>query len=409
MRDLATLIELPAVRAILASDLEASALGVERSCTLPPGCYTDPDFYAFELEAVFAREWLCLGRVEQVPSVGDWFSVTIADEPMIVVRSAPDDVRVLSAVCQHRGMVITAPSESTPDEWGRLPPETAGHGRQLRCPYHYWVYDLEGRLIGAPEMQRTCGFDKADVRLPRIRSEIWNGFVFANLDPDAEPLAPRLADLSALLANWHLDEMVSGPPQRLDDLPWNWKVMQENGLENYHSDRLHRGLHDAVPSSGLLPTPYDDGSAAIISRLRASHRDFSLNPTYKALLPIIPTLTDEERETSTFALLPPTLLIGMNTDSALYRIVMPTAVDRITIVFGNLFPPGERDERRFREVQKMVTAGLLTMTSQDVPTDAAVQKGLRSRFAPRGRYSWQEEPLAHFNRWLVRRYRKAAS
>lgn len=409
MRDIHELARRPSVRAVLDQDLGASARPVEEAVTLPPACYTDPDFHAFEMEAIFAREWLCLGRVEQVPGVGDWFSVTVADEPMIVVRSSPEEVRVLSAVCQHRAMVITAPAESPPEEWGQAPPETSGTSRQFRCPYHFWVYDLEGQLVGAPEMSRTCGFDKADVRLPRIRSEVWNGFVFANLDPDAEPLGPRLAGLADLLENWHLGDMVSGPPGQLDDLPWNWKVMQENGLENYHSDRLHKGLHDAVPSSGLLPTPFDDGDAAIVSRLRAGHADFSLNPTYKALLPIIPTLTDEERQTSTFGLLPPTLLMGMNTDSALYRIVLPTAVDRITIIFGNLFPRAERDARRFREIQKMVTSGLLTMTSQDIPTDAAVQKGLRSRHAPRGRYSWQEEPLAHFNRWLVRRYQEAGA
>jgi len=404
-----SIIASPSVRAILDDNLEASARDIEEATTLPPACYTDADFYEFEKDAIFHREWLCVGREEQIPNPGDWFSVTLVDEPIVVVRAGPERIVAMSAVCRHRAMVITAPSESPPDQWGAPPPETSGNCRQFRCPYHFWVYDLEGRLLGAPEMRRTRGFDKNNVRLPSFPVEVWNGFIFMNFDEGAAPLGRRLTRFSEWLRNWHLDAMVLGEQGSLRGLPWNWKVMHENSIESYHSDRLHHGLHESVPSSGVIPTPFNDEDAAIVSRVRASSRDYSLNPTYKALLPVIPTLTDEERETTTFGIVPPSLLVGMNTDSALYRIVMPTGPETIDIRFGNLFPPGEVDSRRTREIRKMATAGLLVMTSQDLPTDAAVQKGLRSRFAARGRYSWQEEPLSHFNRWLVRRYREAAS
>jgi hypothetical protein len=96
----------------------------------------------------------------------------------------------------------------------------------------------------------------------------------------------------------------------------------------------------------------------------------------------------------------------MNTDSALFRIVLPTGPGTFDVRFGNLFPKGKYVGRRFDEIKKMATGGLLVMTSQDFPADAGVQKGLRSRFAVRGRYSWEEEPLEGFNRWLVKRYRE---
>jgi phenylpropionate dioxygenase-like ring-hydroxylating dioxygenase large terminal subunit len=395
----------PVVRGVI-EQLDASLGPIQEAVTLPPQCYSDRSFYEFEKETIFFREWLCLGRVEQVPAVGDYYSITVADEPLVVVRSAPSEIRVMSAVCRHRCMVITAPGEAPASEWGKPPAETKGNVKFFQCPYHFWTYDLTGQLTAAPEMQRTPGFDKTGIRLPNLKVEIWNGFIFVNFDPDSPRLAPRLKRFSDWIANWHLEDMEAGEIKSHDGLNWNWKVMHENSIECYHCDRLHRGLHEVVPGGALIHTDYDDpDEAVIISRAKAMHADYALNPTYKALLPVIETLTDYERNNSIFGLLPPTLLLGMNTDSALFRIVLPTGPDSFDVRFGNLFPKGKYVGRRFEEIKKMATGGLLVMTSQDFPADAGVQKGLKSRFATRSRYSWEEEPLAGFNQWLIKRYR----
>lgn len=392
------------IRHILDDCLDASAKEFDQAVTLPPECYTSHDFFEFEKAAIFSKEWLCLGREEQIPSPGDWYSITVIDEPLIVCRAENDDINVLSAVCRHRCNVITAPGEGPPETWSSPPPETSGNSERFTCPYHFWTYDLSGRLVAAPAMDRTSAFDKSQIRLPQLKVERWCGFIFANFDPDAPSLIERLSGLSTLLENWHLDKMRSGEQKLTRDMPWNWKVMHENSIEGYHIDRLHRGLHEVLPSGTLVPTEYDPNSAAILIRHRAAAKDYSLNPTYKALMPVIETLTDEQREESIFALIAPTLLIGMNVDSALYRIVLPNGPDSIDLRFGNLFPEDRAYGRRFEEIKKMTTYGLMVMTSQDFPTDAAVQKGLRSRFASRGRYSWQEFTLGHFNQWLVPRY-----
>lgn len=393
------------VKEVLDDNLERSVQDVSAAVTLPPRCYTSPEFYEFEKAAIFSQEWLCLGRAEQVPEVGDWFSITVIDEPLVVVRSSESEIRVMSSVCRHRCNVITARPEAPPEEWGSAPPESVGHGKYLRCPYHFWTYDLTGQLVTAPAMERTADFDRSSIHLPVLRSEVWNGFIFASFKADSPPLGPRLEHLSDMLHNWHLEAMRGGPIRTNRNMPWNWKVMHENSIEVYHVDRLHQGVHAVLPSPTVISMPFHEDDAAIILRHRAIHRDYSLNPTYKALLPVIETLTDEEREVSIFALIPPSLLIGMNVDSALFRIVLPSGPQSVDLTFGNLFPASHFKERRYQEIQKMTTAGLLLMTSQDFPTDAAVQKGLRSRFASRGRYSWQESTLADFNRWLVKRYR----
>jgi phenylpropionate dioxygenase-like ring-hydroxylating dioxygenase large terminal subunit len=306
-------------------------------------------------------------------------------------------------------MVITDPGDCEGEEWRHDPPASSGHDlRVLRCPYHYWTYDLTGQLVAAPEMQRSVDFDRAAVALPRLAVEVWQGFIFANLDPTAAPLGPRLAHLDALVANWHIASMVGLPPRHLRDLPWNWKIMHENSVEPYHIDRLHSPLHDAVPSTGTLPGVDRPDPAAIVARVRARHPDFALNPTNRALFPSIPTLTAEERQLAAYALVPPTLLFGLNTDSVFYRLVLPKSVDRIDIVFGYLVPEEYRSRPGFEDLLELASSTHLRFNRQDFMANHGVQRGLRSSLARPGRYSWQEAPLADFNRWLIERYRRAA-
>ena len=89
----------------LLASFEPSVQDVNEACLLPPVIYTSDEFYDFEREAIFAHEWLCVGRVDQIPEPGDYYTVTIAEEPLIVVRAKDGDVRVLSAVCRHLSLI----------------------------------------------------------------------------------------------------------------------------------------------------------------------------------------------------------------------------------------------------------------------------------------------------------------
>jgi hypothetical protein len=95
----------------------------------------------------------------------------------------------MSAVCQHRAMLVA---------------EGRGNARGFVCPYHHWVYSLNGDLVNAPAMERACGFDKKAVRLPAFKVEVWLGFIFINFDAEAPPLAPRLKAVEAAVANYDL-------------------------------------------------------------------------------------------------------------------------------------------------------------------------------------------------------------
>lgn len=375
--------------------------------TLPPDCYTSEEFFRFEMDAVFGHEWLCVGRADQVPNPGDYFTITMAGEPLIVVRNEAGDVNVMSSICRHRAMCITAPADRPQAEWVAPPPETSGNVRQFRCPYHWWTYNLDGRLTSAPEMKRTNNFQKSEITLPRIRVETWLGFIFINFDEGAPPLSPRLERLEDVLRNYDVANMVSVDPMSVPGLPFNWKVMAENFMEGYHPDRLHQGIHDFAPSKNVRYEPYHEGDAALIGYIKTTLQDGGFNPTYRALFPIIEGLTDEERWNQIFVFVPPTLLMGFQPDSAFWFVLQPTSAGTHTLSMAYIFPPKTVSQEMFPKLMDTAVHGVELFNNQDLPTNTAVQVGLASRFAPRGRYSWQEEVLSQFNTWLLSCYRRA--
>ncbi len=112
-----------------------SELSAPAARALPPKVFTSPEFYEFELEAIWGQDWFCIGRVSDIPNSGDYRAITVGDESLVMLRDALGNVRVLSNVCQHRAMLLL---------------EGAGNVKRIRCPLHSWVYSLEGKLVSAP-------------------------------------------------------------------------------------------------------------------------------------------------------------------------------------------------------------------------------------------------------------------
>jgi phenylpropionate dioxygenase-like ring-hydroxylating dioxygenase large terminal subunit len=364
---------------------------VNEARMLPPVVYTSDEFHEFEKDAIYAKDWLCVGRADQVPEPGDFYAVTIADEPLLVVRDREGEVRVLSAVCRHRGMVVA---------------EGKGTCSKFTCPYHHWSYGLDGRLLGTPAMEQAVAFSKSDHPLPSLKVEQWQGFVFCSMDPDAAPLAPGLAELDPLLEHFQLDGATTVEGKTLPDLPWNWKVMLENFNDPYHASRLHEPLQTFAPSGMSDFFDWREGMQHISRIQHFTHIDGSFNPTMKCLLPVFPALTDEERMRGMFILIPPTLAIAVVPDEIAYFVIRPQGANAITIDIGYCFHPDALEAPLFDRLFEAAQAGVDNFNVQDVYADMMVQRGLRSRFAPRGRYSWQEGTLPQLNRWLVDRYRR---
>jgi phenylpropionate dioxygenase-like ring-hydroxylating dioxygenase large terminal subunit len=372
--------------------LESSIASIETAETLPPLCYTSRDFFEFEKKAVFDKEWLCVGRTDWLPNPGDFYTTTVVDEPIVVVHDRDGTIRAMSSVCQHRAMLVA---------------EGEGNTRTFTCPYHHWIYNLKGDLINAPAMEKTCGFHKEDSGLPVFKIELWHGFIFINFDNEAEPLTPRLAALEPILANYDIENTEGPKPDRNIKYDFSWKVMFENNNDGYHANKLHHGeFHDYIPSElAEFPEQLPENTAGFFRTNGTLHKDASFNPTQKALMPVFPKLTDEERNRMAFANLPPSLSLVLTSDAVIYLILRADGPESHQLDLGILFAKGAMSEPDFEENMTQVLERALDINAQDVHVDELVQQGLRSRYAPRGRYSWQEGAQRQFNTWLVPRYR----
>lgn len=370
-----------------------SSLGaLDAAETLPPTCYTDAGFFEFEKEALFNREWLCVGRADWVKSPGEYFTTQIIGEPVVVARARDGVIRAMSSVCQHRAMLVA---------------EGRGEARGFVCPYHHWVYGLDGKLVNAPAMEKTCEFDKKAIRLPQFKVEIWLGFIFINFDQNAAPLAPRLTRVADAVAGYDLGaaqeaKLMTG------QFAWNWKVMFENNNDGYHASKLHQGpLHDFIPSELAVFPDAEPMDAGFLRFNGTLHTDASFNPTQKAVLPVFPKLNDADRNRMTFANVPPTLSLVLSSDVAIYLILRATGPETMEQDTGILVAPDAMDVPGFEHRLEMILTSASKIIAQDLHVDSLVQIGLRSRFAIRGRYSWQEGAQGQFNHWLVPRYRAA--
>ena len=384
------------VRNILAK-LDGSLGDVRTAMSLPPECYTSETWFEFERRAIFDRDWVALGHHNTIAAAGDYFRIDILGEPLLVVRGKDDVVRVMSAVCRHRGHLLG---------------EASGTASSFTCPFHGWTYDLEGRLMSAPEMQGTLPLAELQrtAFLPQFRSEIWNGFIFVNLDAKAAPLGPRLRGLTAMLANHQMSELASISPVDWPANPWNWKFMQENALEPYHTHYLHAGIHDFAPSKLGRFTEWneaDDG--AIYREVGFTHLDGGFNIANKALFPPIPTLTEAERSRVVFAGVMPNLFIGAQADVIFYYVIVPQSAGDITLRVGVLTTYDNLELPTANQLMKGTIDGISIYNDQDTVANTRTHIGMRSRVAPRTRWSPNEKTLAQLNAWLIKRYKAYAS
>lgn len=385
----------------LLRQMEASAQDFGSAKSLPSSVYTSESFFEFEKEAIFFKEWLALGHQNQIPRAGDYFTVQILDEPLIVVRQQDLSIKVLSAICQHRGHPLIFDCQK----------EQAGNVPGFVCPYHSWAYQLDGQLRGAPEMSRTIPLaqQRSDTHLPQLKVEIFHGFIFANFDPDAAPLRPTLDKADAELRNYDFADMVV-MPTLLHHYPWNWKISLENGLEPYHTSYVHKGYHEVAPARNAVFTDWNDWKTGEnylthITYFEGKRKDAAFNPTGNAQFPIIGKLTDEERTRTVFSAVPPTLFICLLPDQAFTFRIFPRTVGSIDLLLNFYYPRATTELPNFDWMRKMQVSATSMFGDQDEVTNTTMQRAFKSRFAPRGRYSHLESILPQFNRWLLEKYR----
>ncbi len=200
---------------------------------LPAEVYGDPEIFARERQTVFSKSWRLIGHTSMMPEAGDFITDDLAAAPIILVRSENGAVNGFYNVCRHRA--------------GPLATERTGNCRgEIVCRYHGWRYALDGRLRSATRFGSVAGFDPRDYGLRPVRVEQWRGFIFANLDNTAAPIAKMLAPLDEV---WRASMDQPFALRRSHEIACDWKVYVENYLEGYHVPNLHPKLDEDIDSS----------------------------------------------------------------------------------------------------------------------------------------------------------------
>ncbi len=193
---------------------------------LPGWFYTSPELFQHEVDTIFMKEWLCVGRLEEFSGVGDYAAIRIAGEPLLICRGADGKLNALRNVCAHRGVEVAT---------GR------GNLSKFTCPYHAWVYDLEGKLLGAPHTKELQSFDVKNCGLSKVKLDDWGGYIFVNFDENCQPLGDYLdEDGIREFAKFLQPENTRLSHKFEVEVPCNWKFVPENLMDMYHVGVIHK-------------------------------------------------------------------------------------------------------------------------------------------------------------------------
>jgi phenylpropionate dioxygenase-like ring-hydroxylating dioxygenase large terminal subunit len=219
-----------------------------------PVSYADsisPEIYEQERTAIFSRTWLNVGRVEQLPKVGSYFTkgIDAAGTSIVVVRASKDEIRSFHNICRHRGNKLV---------WQDYPlEETSGTCRQFTCKYHGWRYNLEGGCTFVQQESEFFDFDKADYSLSSVQAEVWEGFIFVNLDPtNTTPLREYLGKFGKGIEGYPFDKLTQVHKYRAE-VGANWKLFIDAFAEFYHAPILHAKQSVAEESRRLSDMGYE--------------------------------------------------------------------------------------------------------------------------------------------------------
>ena len=367
-------------------------LGFETS--LHVDWYRDPARYEEEQAAIFLKDWFCIGRSEDWRGPGDHQVIDCFGESVIVVRNQDDELRAFYNLCRHRGARLCSSGED--DHGAGLRGGVLG-GRLIRCPYHAWSYDLDGKLVNAPFLADQEGFEPGEISLHTVGVSEWGGVVFLSLTPDEAP------DFEALIA---------GPAKRISRYPLadlrvghridyaveaNWKVLCENYNECYHCGPVHPELCAVVPifreggGSELdweRGIPHREGATTFTASGETNRRSF-------------PGLDDDEQTRHKGELLLPNLFLSLSRDHVAAFILTPLGVNRTQVICLFLFEPFEMARPDFDPSDAVDFWDLVNR--QDWAICESVQRGMTSRVFDYGALSPLEDWSLDVRRYVADR------
>jgi Rieske 2Fe-2S family protein len=384
----------PLAAPLLTPDELASVRREYRGASLlPKRAYHDATYFDWERANILRRDWIMVAREEEVAEPGTYTLVELDDDPLIVVRGRDGVLRAFHNVCRHRGTAVAE--------------EPCGKVVRFQCPYHAWIYDLDGSLIRAKHTDDLDDFAFEDYGLAAVRLDTWQGFVFLNLDPAAAPLRDQLGDLEA---HWsRFDFTTLRRAKRIEyDVHANWKFIAENYSECYHCPGVHPQLNKLTPYD--LGGDFDPNGAwqggwmeladgAETMSLAAADGEASAGHSGR---PPMRGITPADERCVFYYVVWPTTFLSIHPDYLLVHRLVPVGPDRTTIVCDWLFEAETMAAPDFDPSDEVAFWDLTN--SQDWHVCELQQRGTRSSSWVAGRYSDAEASVHAFDQMVADRY-----
>ena len=368
----------------MATFVKRNQINIDGQTTLPREYFTSPELFAQELENIFYRRWLCVGRADQLPNPGDYFVQDVGRESVIVLKDEGGTFRAYYNVCRHRGT--------------RLCEEHSGQfSETITCPYHLWAYGLDGRLIGAPSTHDIKGFNKVNYPLHRVAVDTWEGFLFIDLSGKASPLIESFEAIHERASLYNLPNLQRSR-QIVYDVNCNWKLLVQNYSECYHCAPVHPTLARLTPpTSGendLIEGPLLGGYMVLnegTGSMTMSGRSCGIN---------VADLPDEELNRVYYYSVFPNMLLSLHPDYVMFHTLWPIDERHTRILCDWLFHPDSLNNPKFDPEDGIA---FWDMTNrQDWHICEQSQRGVESRSYVPGPYSARECLSAQFDREVVR-------
>jgi phenylpropionate dioxygenase-like ring-hydroxylating dioxygenase large terminal subunit len=370
--------------------------------TLIPEAYTSEEFFALERERVFGTGWVAVGCTAQLKGPGDVLVVTVGGRSILVLRKQDGELRAFYNTCRHRGTQLLEHGER------RIK-------RFIRCPYHSWAYDHDGRCVGTPlftgsdippdqqaafSMDDVAAFDRADYGLLPVAVQAWGPLVFVNLDPDPEPLSGHLGDLPLRTAGYRLDEwdIVRTAPYEIEA---NYKLIAENFMEYYHLPWVHPGLVKVSPIDAHYRWQGDGMYTGFCTTPIAPDTDAA---GWNRGLPAIDGLSDSDAVSARFAWVFPNVALNVLPNHLfiiLAQPVSPRLTHEVTYLLAHRDSGG--GEGADAAIEQLATFWD-TVNREDIDIVQRVQRGLDLTPFPGGRMCYRfEEALHRFQNMIIDR------
>ena len=310
---------------------------------------------------------------------GDYLSLDLFDQPVLLTRDRAGTLRALSRVCLHRAMPLV---------------EGSGNGNRFVCPYHNWTYELDGSLRSAPMMDGVLNFDAKACRLPELKLHVWEGFIFVNMaDEDSADFDAQTIGFRQQLADYRFSELVMVETLEFDS-PWNWKILVENFVEAYHHIGTHReSLQPVYPARDAL-VPDNDGEMWSLLRMRGKMQPGAERSSFA-------NLSEVQRAELVAAAIFPMFLLAVSNEFALWYQLEPTSHDGMNLKIHVLMHP-DKAATLTDEGRDTLRASVDAVHTEDIAANQGPWKALHAPLTKQGRLCLHEKAIWQLNQyWLA--------